>query len=339
MRYLSIVVPVYSGQEYLVDLASRFDEVKTDLEQKKWPIQVGELIFVDDGAKDDSPRIIDELAEQYSWIVAIHHSRNFGQHPATITGILHSSGDWVATLDEDLQHPPEAISAMLADVIKNRSDILYVRAKSGSHKSTFRDASSKVAKSLTGTLSGNKELVKVSSFRILRGSIARATASVSGHDTYFDVALTWYSNRILVTEIEMTDERYATQNRSGYGLRTLVSHARRLFFTGQLKFLRMAAVMGLVAAVASFLLAIILISVRIGIPNFITVQGWTTQMLTTLFIGGLNLTLIGAALEYLTTLSLKANGRPTSFVIDRKTDLEIIAQLERHSNEADNLAS
>lgn len=334
MYYLSIVVPIYSGQDYLVELFQRVAVVKKELESKNWPMQIGELILVNDGAVDSSPDIMDDLASDHSWVVALHHSRNFGQHPATITGILNSSGDWVATIDEDLQHPPEAICALLEQTIRQRADLLYVRPKDGSHKNLFRDVSSKIAKSLTGSLSGNKSIQDVSSFRILRGTIARATASVSGHDTYFDVALSWFTNRIESTAIEMVDERFVSQKRSGYRYRSLISHARRMLFTGQIKILRAAGFVGLSTAGLSFILGLILALIKLVRPDMIAVQGWTTQMLTTLLIGGLNLTLIGVAVEYLTTLSLRANGRPTSFVIDRKADLEVIATLEELSREA-----
>lgn len=333
MYYISIVVPVYSGQDYLRELFRRVSEVKQDLVDRDWPFQIGELILVDDGAKDSSPEIIDELASQHSWIVALHHSKNFGQHPATITGVLHSSGDWVATIDEDLQHPPEAICGLLEQMITERADLLYVKAKEGSHKSLFRDASSKLAKSLTGALSGNKSLPNISSFRILRGTIARATASVSGHDTYIDVALSWYTNRVLTAEIEMSDERYIQQANSGYKLGSLISHARRMVFTGQIKILRAAGFIGLFTASLSIFLGLALIVVKLLNPELITVQGWTTQILTTLVIGGLNLTLIAVALEYLSTLTLRANGRPTSFTVDRRADREIISKLEELRSE------
>lgn len=333
LYYISIVVPVYSGQDYLRELFQRITVVRQNLIDRDWPFQIGELILVDDGAKDSSPEIIDDLASHHSWVVALHHSTNFGQHPATITGILNSSGNWVVTIDEDLQHPPEAICGLLEKIITQRADLIYVRAKDGSHKSLFRDASSRLAKSITGTLSGNKSLNSVSSFRVVRGTIARATASVSGHDTYIDVALSWYTNRILTTEIEMSDERYIQMDASGYKFRSLISHARRMLFTGQIKILRAAGFIGLFTASLSFFLGLALIIVKLLNPELIAVQGWTTQMLTTLLIGGLNLTLIAVALEYLATLTLRANGRPTSFVVDRRADLDIISKLEELRSE------
>lgn len=328
------MVPVYSGQDYLQELFRRVSEAKQDLEDRNWPFQIGELILVDDGAKDSSPEIIDRLASQHAWVVALHHSTNFGQHPATTTGILNSSGNWVATIDEDLQHPPEAICGLLEQLISQRADLMYVKAKDGSHKNLFRDTSSRLAKTVTSTLSGNKSLHNASSFRILRGTIARATASVSGHDTYIDVALSWYTNRVVTTEIEMSDERYIMQQNSGYGFRSLISHARRMLFTGQIKILRAAGFIGLFTASLSFFLGVALVIIKLLRPELITVQGWTTQMLTTLLIGGLNLTLVAVALEYLTTLSLRANGRPTSFVVDRKADLDVISKLEELRCEA-----
>jgi glycosyltransferase involved in cell wall biosynthesis len=113
MLHLSIVVPVYSGENFLRDLLSAVQDLRNSWVEKDAPIQLTELIFVDDNAIDNSAVIIDDIASEHDWVVALHLSRNFGQHPATIAGILHSSGDWVVTLDEDLQHPPSHIADMI----------------------------------------------------------------------------------------------------------------------------------------------------------------------------------------------------------------------------------
>jgi glycosyltransferase involved in cell wall biosynthesis len=92
---LSVVVPVLDEAENVIPL---LDEIEAALA----PRGGFEVIFVDDSAIDASPRLLDELAAAHGWITAIHLMRNFGQHAATIAGIIYSSGDWVVTMDEDL---------------------------------------------------------------------------------------------------------------------------------------------------------------------------------------------------------------------------------------------
>src|SRR6478735_3726841 len=103
---LSVVVPVYSGADYLAALIAEIDRVRTGWSDSGAPLRLVEAILVDDAAVDSSPTIADRLASEKEWVTVIHLARNFGQHPATIAGILHTSGDWIITLDEDLQHPP-----------------------------------------------------------------------------------------------------------------------------------------------------------------------------------------------------------------------------------------
>lgn len=335
---VSIVVPVYSGERHIRNLAERILKLRDKLAVTNQPIEIGELIFVDDGAIDNSAEIIQALSDEYNWVVFLQHSRNFGQHPATVTGILHSAGDWVATIDEDLQHPPEIIEQFLIEAIKTRMDIVYIRSDSSIHNSLFRDMSSKLIKRLIRALSGNEHLSSASSFRILRGDIARATASACGHATYLDVALTWFSNKISVQNTELKDHRYIEEGRSGYNFKSLLSHARRMLFTSELKPLRIAAVCGSFLAALAFIFSAFLIVMKIAAPQLITVQGWTTQVLATTFFGGVNLLLAGIILEYLAALSMKANGRPAYFTIDRSSDLAAIAYWESIENENIELA-
>lgn len=168
MLSLSVVVPVYSGEKYLPLLVDEVEKVRTDWKLAGHPFEIAELLFVDDNAIDQSSDVIDRLAEQNDWITALHLSRNFGQHPATIAGILHSSGDWVVTMDEDLQHPPSAIVSLLKEVAETGADLIYVRSDDGVHNNAFRDISSRATKGAIEFLSGNSAISKSSSFRLIR---------------------------------------------------------------------------------------------------------------------------------------------------------------------------
>ena len=106
---LSTVTPVYQGSDYLPDLVAELSALQARFAEQQMPIELIESIFVDDGSIDESSATLADLAGRYPWVRVVTLSRNYGQHSATIAGILHSSGDWVATLDEDLQHPPDRL--------------------------------------------------------------------------------------------------------------------------------------------------------------------------------------------------------------------------------------
>ena len=329
MLHLSLVVPVYSGANFLRDLFLSVQNLRDTWIEYEAPIQLTELIFVDDSAIDESGAIIDEIASEEDWVVALHLSRNFGQHPATIAGILHSAGDWIVTLDEDLQHSPNNIADMIEIIATERTDIVYGKAEQSVHENSFRDMSSRASKRFIEILSGNKDITKASSFRLIRGVVARAAASVCSHDTYFDVTLTWFTQRISVVSIRMKDTRFISNGKSGYNLAALFSHARRLLFSNQIRPLRLLGLLGVFAVFLAAASALWFVGVKLIHPESIQAEGWLSLFVLTSFLGGITLFMIGIVLEYMSALVLRAHGKPLFFTIDRSIDEDLIAYFSR----------
>ena len=326
---VSFVVPVYSGEEYLERLVEQVETVRRSWEVEGSPIRLTELILVDDAAIDNSGALIDTLTTSRPWVTALHLSRNFGQHAATMAGILHSSGDWIVTLDEDLQHPPDRVEALLLHAVRQCSDVVYARPESKEvHGKAWRDGSSRRFKRLMEWLTGTPTLHLVNSFRLLRGSIARATASVCTHNTYFDIALTWFTQSISALDMKMRDERFTKTGASGYNLRKLVQHAQKMLFSSQLRFLSIGLWLGGVLFLFSLLAGGYFFTLRLMAPEIVGVQGWTSIFVAVCASGGLISVMLGICLQYLSTLVLKAHGRPNFFTIDRSMDAEILEWLE-----------
>ena len=318
---LSVVVPVYAGEAYLGRLAEGVESLRDGWESGGGRVALVELILVDDAAIDGSEAVIDRLSATKPWIVPLHLSRNYGQHAATIAGILHSSGDWVVTLDEDLQHPPERIEALLRHAVTQRADVVYARPVSAAiHGKAWRDGSSRTFKRLMEWMTGNPTLRLVNSFRLIRGPIARATASVCSHNTYFDVALFWFTQRIEAVEMDLRDGRFMRTGKSGYNLRRLFAHAQRMLFSSQLRFLNLGLWAGAALFGVSSLTGLYFLVVRLVAPETITVQGWTSLFLAVCLSAGLLAIMVGLCLQYLSTLVIRAHGRPTFFTIDRSGD-------------------
>lgn len=320
---ISIVVPVYSGEQYLEELTQEVAKIRQDLAEQDAPFAICELILVDDAAIDGSPKVIDKIAKDYDWVVALHLSRNFGQHAATSAGILHSAGNWVVTMDEDLQHPPARILSLLQEATEKSMDLVYANAISGVHKSLFRDLSSRGFKRIMSNLIANPHIEKFNSFRLIRGSIARAAASVSTHDTYLDISLSWFTQRVAAIEMELVDERYVTTGKSGYNFRSLLSHGWRMIFSSQVKMLRIGALFGFFVLGIASVAMLYFLSLKLFWPDAIQTQGWTSLFLATSFFGGLLAFMSGITLQYLSTLVLQAHGKPRFFIVDRSSDKTI----------------
>lgn len=325
---VSLVVPVYSGAPYLPELVKSIGRVRDTWVTEAAPMRLVEVIFVDDDAIDESARLLDDLAATCSWIQVLHLSRNFGQHPATIAGILHTCGDWVVTLDEDLQHPPENIAAMLQVAVSGQLDIVYAHAVDDVHESALRDIGSRLMKGITGMLAGDKGVLKFSSFRVIRGEIARAASSVCGHETYFDIALSWFSRRVGTLALHIKDRRFIEGKKSGYSLRKLLSHARRLVMSSRVKTLRIGGYLGVVAMLFGFSFATYVALMEFFLPGAFGARGWSSLIVSNMVFGGMTLFMVSAALEYLSILVLRALGKPTYFVVDRSRDVAIASYLK-----------
>lgn len=320
---ISVVVPVYAGEAYVEQLTADIESLRHSFRASRGDISLNELIFVDDGARDNSPALLDRIAVTRDWVRVLHLSRNFGQHAATIAGISHSSGDWIVTLDEDLQHPPARIVDMLRKAAETGSDVVYAKPTGTVHQKLARDLSSRAYKRMMEWITGNANLRRVNSFRLLRGSVGREAARVSQHDTYFDVTLSWFTGRIATAPMSLKDERYIGTGKSGYGFRSLLSHGRRMIASSQLKVLRLGVLFGLVVAGVSVVGSIALILIRLLMPQLIAIQGWASQMLAITFFGGFCIFLLGILLEYMSIMVMRSNGRPLFFVVDRSSDEQL----------------
>ena len=317
---LSIITPVYSGEEYLLELVEQIESLRCLILASPSCLILYEAIFVIDGANDNSERILEGLSQKFDWLKVITLSRNFGQHSATIAGILHSSGDWLATIDEDLQHNPKDIIKLLKEAILNGCDVVYARPIADVHQKFIRDLGSKYYKLTLSYLTGNKNLRLFNSYRLIRGSIARASASSCSYDTYFDVAITWFTQRISSVSMDLRDVRMIEENRSGYNLRKLVSHARKMAFTGDIKVLRLNGLIGIICLMLSFLGIASIVFLRLFIPNLIAVKGWPSIVILILFFGGLGSIMLSIISEYLMKIMMHIHGKPAYFVVDRSRD-------------------
>jgi len=317
---ISVVVPVYSGEAFLPEMIRQLDRIRTDWAARKVPAEIAEVILVDDSARDGSPAVIDSLAVAHSWVTSIHLMRNFGQHAATIAGILHTAGDWVVTMDEDLQHPPGEIETLLRRAVQTGDDIVYAKPAGAVHQARSRDWASRSFKKLMVFLAGNPNIMNFNSFRLLRGGLARAASSVCGHETYFDVALSWFTKRVGVTIIELKDQRYIESGRSGYSYARLLSHARRLLISSQVKIIRVFGLLGMLVVLASVLGGLAILLEKLVSPQSISATGWASLMLTILFLGGFISFMLALALEYLSSLMQSSQGRPAFFTVDRSSD-------------------
>ena len=204
---IGIVVPVYRGETTLPALLEEIDRLTLPgLTPGGHRFRVSEVVLVHDSGPDRSDLTIRALAERYPYVRPVWLARNFGQHAATLAGMSSTSTDWVVTMDEDGQHDPAAIGAMLDTALATASPLVYAAPTNPAPHGALRNVASHVAHGVARVL-GAGGLQHFHSYRLMLGEVGRGLAAYCGESVYLDVALTWVVNRTAVCPVTLREER------------------------------------------------------------------------------------------------------------------------------------
>ena len=184
---LSAVIPVYNSAESLPALLSALSRTMLDLAVDY------EVILVNDGSKDNSWNVIQNLTQLYPVIVGINLMRNYGQQNATLCGIRLARYAIIVTLDDDLQNPPDEIRKLLAK-LEEGYDVVY-GAPEKVHQNIWRTLASQAIRLILQSVMGNDVGRQVSPFRVFRTSIREAFSNYASPSVSIDVLLTWGATR------------------------------------------------------------------------------------------------------------------------------------------------
>jgi undecaprenyl-phosphate 4-deoxy-4-formamido-L-arabinose transferase len=304
---LSIVVPVFNSEGSLEMLAGKLQPI-LDATCKEY-----ELILVNDGSQDQSADIAEKLAQLHQWVRAIDLMRNYGQHNALLCGIRQAKYEIIATMDDDLQNPPEELPRLLEELHKG-FDVVYGFPAVEKH-GFFRYLASRSIKLILQHAMGAATAGKVSSFRVFRTALRESFADYSGGAVFIDAMLTWGTSRFSAVPVRQ-DERLAGQ--SNYTLRKLIRHALNLITAFSTLPLQIASVLGFLLTVFGLaLLAYVLLDFfRQGD----VVRGFPFLASMISIFSGAQLFSLGVIGEYLARVHFRLSGRPAYVV--KSTALE-----------------
>lgn len=311
MHTVSVVIPVYRGEATLpavIDEVLRLREPVETAAGRRF--RVSEVVLVHDNGPDASDAVIRRLACEHPEVRAIWLSRNFGQHAATIAGMQASTGDWIATLDEDGQHDPQDLAGFVDAAIGQRAGVVYGRATNKPPHGAFRNAASRGAKRLMGVILGSKGFREYQSYRLVRGDLGRRLAEFAASGVYLDVALSWVNDRVATAPMTLRGEEVRP---SGYSTRTLFAHFWRMVLSSGTRGLRIVSVLGAVLALIGVALAIYIVVERL--TGHVEAPGWTSLAVITLLCSGALLVSLGIVAEYIGVTLNVAMGRPLFVVV------------------------
>ena len=322
---VSIVVPVYQGGPYLDRIATschRLREIDLNL--------ANELIFVCDDPVDDSSNIALQLATSKPWIRTINLASNSGQHVATAAGMLHASGEWILTMDEDLQFDPALSPHMLRLALQEGLDLVYVKNKDlrrGAH-SQLRNFYSSTSKLLIGSIAKD-DYRSISSFRLIRSEIAQSIAYTVDQHSFLDTSLfaVTTARRRGVYLARLRDPRQV--NSSGYSFRRLLAHYGRFISSANISSLSILAFAFTITTL--IILSGIVVQLLMGIAggSQSIAPGWASQVGITTALFGISFGYLTGCIKLLSILVQRSSGLPSFIPVDRSKDKKQLEELNR----------
>lgn len=315
---ITVVVPVYNSEGSLRPLVERLEQVLATLASDF------ELILVNDSSQDRSGAVARELARDRPWIVYVELIRNFGQHNAVLCGIRKARFDYIVTMDDDLQHPPDEIRTLMRTLIREDADVVYGTPRKEQH-GFFRDLASIITKLVLQKAMGAQIARQVSAFRLFRTEVRQAFEHYSGAYVSIDVLLTWGTTRFAATPVRHEPRRIGTSN---YTMRKLVTHAVNMITGFSVWPLQMASIAGF----AFTFFGGVLLTYVVGryLLDSSRVPGFAFLASAIALFSGVQLFVLGVIGEYLARMHYRSMEKPTYVVRKSPEPSAAVPRNEHH---------
>jgi len=307
---LSVILPAYNEQEVLPQTYARFSAMEEKLSQ--WGLDY-ELIFVNDGSRDNTTDMLNELAAKDRHIRAVHLARNFGHQAAVTAGLTVANGDVIAVMDCDLQDPPEILPQFLAKWREGFQVVYAVRKKRKewfgkrfAYWSFYR---------LMKAISDLEIPLDSGDFCVMDRSAVNLINSLPERQRFVRGLRTWIGLKQVGIEYER-DARAAGEPQ--YTFRKLM----KLAMDGLVSFssvpLKVVTRLGVLSLISGFLIGAWVLGVTIyewdkGIQGR-TPRGWASLAVIVLFMSAVQMISLGIIGEYLQRIFLEVKGRPTFLI-------------------------
>jgi len=295
---ISVVVPVYNSELTLPELVKRLQPVLAALARDY------ELVLVNDGSRDQSWRVIQQLATEHAWVRGIDLMRNYGQHNALLCGIRTARFDILVTMDDDLQHPPEEIPKLLAK-LEDGFEVVYGFPGHEQH-GWLRDIASGLTKLALQKSMGAETARHVSAFRAFRTQARDAFANYHSPFVSVDVVLTWATTRFVAIQVRHDPRPRGVSN---YTFGMLFRHAMNMMTGFSTLPLQLANLMGFLCTAFGGILLVFVVGRYLLYGT--TVPGFTFLASIIVIFSGAQLLALGIIGEYLARMHFRMMERPT----------------------------
>lgn len=302
---LSVIIPSYNEERNVGIMHERLTKTLSEITDSY------EMIFVNDCSKDQTLLRIKELAERDSHVKYLSFSRNFGHQIAVSAGLDFCTGEAVVIIDGDLQDPPELISQMY-ERYKEGYKVVYAKRKTRDGETWFKKATAKIFYRLLASMTSIDIPVDVGDFRLIDRVIVEHLRNMPEKSKYIRGQIAWIGYKQTFVEYHRDARLYGTTN---YPLKKMLRFALDGITAFSDKPLKIASGLGIFSAIVSLLALVYALVSHFCFHT--TITGWTSLILSVLFIGGVQLITIGIIGEYIARINNDVRNRPL-YILDEK---------------------
>ena len=311
MRKISVVVPMYYEEDVVDECYKRLTNVLKTLENYEY-----EIIFVNDGSKDKTLFLLEQIAKKVENIKILSFSRNFGHQAAVTAGQKEVTGDAVIIIDADLQDPPETICDMIK-LWEQGYEVIYGKRKIRKGESVFKLLTAKMFYKTLNILSDVEIPKDTGDFRLVDRKVVDTINQMPEHNKFLRGLFSWVGYKQTAFEYERK-ERFAGKTK--YPLRKMLKLASDGIIGFSTKPLKMVGFIGILSIIISIAILIYaLISYAFNLNNLSA--GWTSIMVTVTFFAGVQLLSIWVMSEYIGRIYDESKNRP-QYIIDKKINIK-----------------
>jgi len=311
---LAIVVPCYNEEEALPLFYKEASKTIETLKKAK-TISQAQIIFVDDGSKDQTLKIIKELAQKDKNVKFISFSRNFGKEAAIYAGLNNSRADYVTLMDADLQDPPSLLPEMFGYIKDQKYDSVATRRKDRKGEPILRSFFARIFYKIMNKICKTELVSGARDYRLMNRNFVDALLSLSEYNRFSKGMFGWVGFKTKWIDFENV-ERAAGKTKWSFW--SLFKYAIEGIIAFTEKPLIISAITGVICTILSMLALIFIVVRRICFGD--PVAGWASSACIILFTSGLEMFFMGIVGEYLAKTYLEVKKRP--IYISKESNIE-----------------
>ena len=311
MKKISVVIPVYFEEEVINECYKRVSDELKGLENYEY-----EIIFINDGSKDKTLEMLEQISKNDKNVKVISFSRNFGHQAAVTCGLQYVTGDVCVIIDSDMQDPPELIKDMVK-LWKDGNDVIYAKRKKRKGESAFKLFSAKMFYKVLNGLSDVDIPKDTGDFRLADKKVIDVINSLPEHNKFLRGLFSWVGYKQIPFEYER-NERFAGKTK--YPLKKMLKLASDGIMSFSNKPLRIIGGFGIFSIIVSF--GILIYSLLSFVFNWNNLTaGWTSLMVSITFFAGVQLSSLWIMSEYVARIYDETKQRP-QYIIDKKINID-----------------